>query len=89
DDDEAEDEDEDDSDDKGGNSASGEVEGSVSSLSGQCPSLSLVIKGVTVTTSAATKFDGITCSAIKAGTSLEVKGTRMGTTIAATKVERD
>ncbi|MEQ1573285.1 MAG: DUF5666 domain-containing protein [Vicinamibacterales bacterium] len=67
-----------------------ELSGAVSSLgAAACPSLSLVIKGVTVTTSAATKFDGITCGSIKVGTSIEVTGTRIGNTLAATKVEAD
>jgi hypothetical protein len=89
DDEDGEDEDQDGKDGKG-NGTADDIKGPVASLGvSACPSLSFVIKGVTVTTSATTKFDGIACSAIKEGTSLEVKGARTGNVIAATKVERD
>ena len=54
----------------------------------QCPVITFTIGGVTVNTTATTKFDGIACSAIKVGSSLEVKGTKTGTTMTATKVEK-
>lgn len=77
----------DESEDEGG---SDELKGSVTSLGATaCPNLSFAIKGVTVTTSMGTKFDGVSCGAIKVGTSLEVKGTKTGSALAATKVERN
>ncbi len=81
----------DDADEKASKDAkSDDLKGAVTSLgTSACPRTSFVIKGVTVTTSAATKFDGIACDAIKVGTSLEVTGTRSGSALTATKVERD
>jgi Domain of unknown function (DUF5666) len=92
-DDEDDDDEDEDKDDKKGSSSSKketELSGAVASLgTTACPTLTFVIKGTTVSTTATTKFDGLTCASIKVGTALEVKGTLTGTTLVATKVERD
>jgi hypothetical protein len=67
-----------------------EVKGAASALSGTCPSLTFTVQGTKVTTTANTKFDGITCARVQNGTIVEVKGQRQADgTIAAAKVELD
>jgi len=93
DDDDEDGEDEDaDGDHKGTTSSSGastsELKGTLSGLAGQCPTLTFSVQGVTVTTSSETKFSDVTCAGVKEGMSVEVKGSKTGTTLAATKVEK-
>lgn len=70
-----------------GGKAGGRLEGTIVTLTGTCPALTIVVKGITVTTSAATKFDDVACSALKAGMKVEVEGDLSGSMLAATKVE--
>jgi hypothetical protein len=51
-----------------------EFRGSVSSVSGGCPSLSLLVAGRAVTSGPATEFQGGACGDITKGVTLEVKG---------------
>lgn len=74
--------------DQPGGREGGRLEGVVgTTITGTCPALTFTVKGITVTTSASTKFDNIQCSAIKAGVKVEVEGDLTGNTLAATKVE--
>jgi len=67
-----------------------EIKGTVAGLSGTCPSVTFTVQGTKVTTTANTKFDGITCARVQNGTIVEVKGQRQADgTIAAAKVELD
>jgi uncharacterized protein DUF5666 len=62
-------------------------EGTVANVTGTCPALSMVIRGVHVTTSAETAFLDGTCSAIRNGTTLVVLGvTQDDGRVAATSV---
>jgi hypothetical protein len=74
--------------DQPGGKNGGRLEGLVgATVTGACPALTFTVKGITVTTSTATKFDNIACSAIKTGVKVEVEGDLTGNTLAATKVE--
>jgi hypothetical protein len=69
-----------------------ELKGTVSALSGTCPSLTFTIQNTKVVTSASTSFREVTCAAIAGGTVkvVEVKGTRRSDgSVAATRVERE
>lgn len=52
------------------------IEGVVASKSGTCPAITFMIGTTKVVADADTKFDGIACSAVLNGTSVEVNGTR-------------
>jgi len=52
-----------------------------------CPTLSFMIGSLKISVSATTRFEGGTCANIQPGAMLDVKGTKMGTTITATKIE--
>lgn len=67
----------------------GRLEGTITTLTGTCPALTLTVKGVTVTTSATTEFDDVACAALRVGMKVEVEGELSGNTLAATKVERE
>jgi Domain of unknown function (DUF5666) len=54
-----------------------EFEGTISVLSGTCPSLRLTVDENRVATSRDTVFEGVTCAALKSGQSVEVKGTTL------------
>ena len=69
-----------------------EVEGAVSDMVGTtgCPVLTFKVGTTTVTTSAATVFDGVLCTALANGALVEVKGaTQADGSILASKVEQD
>jgi hypothetical protein len=54
-----------------------EVKGAISSaIAGSCPSIAFSIGSTSVTTNASTRFDDASCSALKRGDSVEVKGAR-------------
>ena len=72
-----------------GGRAGGRVEGRITVVGGTCPALTLTVNNVTVTTSAATYFDGVTCASLAVGTRVEVEGDLQGTTLIATKIERE
>ena len=66
-----------------------DVEGTLGALSGSCPTLSSTVGSTKFTTSAATKFEGASCSAFKAGDRVELKGTKKADgSVAATKLEK-
>jgi len=52
-----------------------------------CPALSFMIGSVTISVTSATRFEGGGCADIKPGVMLEVKGTKVGTTVTASKIE--
>ena len=64
-----------------------EIEGSLGGLKGTCPSLQFSVNGFSVTTGAATTFEGGVCASLKSGDRVTVKGTRQADgSVAATKV---
>jgi hypothetical protein len=56
--------------------AMSEAQGGVRALGGSCPALSFTLNGTMVRTDASTSFDDISCSQIRNGTEVEVKGMR-------------
>ena len=67
-----------------------EVEGTVSALSGSCPSLTFMVGTTKVTTSASTQFKATLCSQVTNGVKAEVKGIGQADgSIAATRVAVD
>jgi len=66
-----------------------EVEGAVSALAGSCPSLTFRVASTPVATSAATRFDDVTCSALKNADKVRVEGTkRADGVLLATRLKR-
>lgn len=61
-------------------------DGKVDRVAGTCPALTMTVRGVAVTTDAATTFSGGSCSSIVAGTQVDVTGEYDGTSLAATAV---
>ena len=72
-----------------GGRAGGRIEGRIATRVGTCPTLTLTVNGVSVTTSATTEFDDVACTALAIGTLVEVEGEIVGTTLVATKIERE
>lgn len=65
-----------------------EIEGSAGGVKGTCPSLEFTVNGFSIATSGATTFEGGTCSALKSGMKVVVKGTRNADgSVAATRVK--
>jgi len=65
-----------------------EVEGTLGTIAGTCPAISSTAGTTKFTTTASTKFDDVTCGALKAGMKVEIKGSRNADgSITATKVE--
>ena len=64
-----------------------EIDGTVQSVSGSCPSLSMRVDSENVSTDSSTKFKGGSCGTIRAGVRVKVKGLRIGGTIKADEVE--
>ncbi|MEZ5290824.1 MAG: DUF5666 domain-containing protein [Vicinamibacterales bacterium] len=75
--------------DQPGGKPGGRVEGRIGTLTGTCPALTMVINGVSVMTTAATRFDHVSCASLKAGVKVEVEGDIAGGSLLATKVELD
>ena len=73
--------------DQPGGKPGGRLEGTIQTLGGTCPVLDLTVKGIPVKTSAATKFDHVACTALKAGTKVEVEGDVQSGILIATKIE--
>lgn len=67
----------------------GRLEGTISTLGGTCPALSLTVRGVAVTTTASTRFDDVRCSALAVGMRVEVEGALQDGVLVATKIERE
>lgn len=67
-----------------------EVKGTLGPVAGTCPSISSSAGTTKFTTSASTRFDDVACTALKAGSQVEVRGTRNADgSIAATRVKKD
>ena len=64
-----------------------EFTGSVSGFSGACPSLALNVGGSSVMTNASTEFKDGTCSEIKVGVMVEIKGMTSSGTVVASRVK--
>lgn len=75
--------------DQPGGRRGGRLEGTIGAITGACPALTLVVNGVSVTTTAATEFDDVACSALRAGLKIEVEGDLSGGVLLATKIDRD
>ena len=60
-----------------GDDEDAELKGTVSDLTGACPTLTFTMNGTTVKTNTATKFE-LACGRVANGTRIEVKGTRQG-----------
>jgi Domain of unknown function (DUF5666) len=75
--------------DHGGDGEEVDGEAPVTSLVAgtSCPSLSFMIGDFKIAVTSATVFERGTCADIKPGARLEVKGTKTGTSVAATKIE--
>jgi hypothetical protein len=66
-----------------------EISGSVGGLKGTCPVTSFGVNGFSVTTSATTLFEGGTCSSLKSGDKVTVKGLKQADgSVAATSVKK-
>ncbi len=66
------------------------VRGSVSAISGSCPSLSFTVAGSAIRTSASTSFVKLTCADLRAGDTVEVEGVRDSSgALNATKVQAE
>jgi hypothetical protein len=66
-----------------------EISGSVGGLKGTCPAMSFGVNGFSVTTSAATVFEGGACSSLKSGDKVTVKGLKQADgSVAATSVKK-
>jgi hypothetical protein len=61
-------------------------DGPVGSVTGTCPSLTMMVRGIAVVTDDATTFSGGTCASIGPGTHIDVTGDYDGTTVTATAV---
>jgi Domain of unknown function (DUF5666) len=65
-----------------------EIEGSLGGLQGSCPAIRFGVNGFSIVTSASTTFEDGTCSSLKNGAKVNVKGTKQGDgSIAATRVK--
>jgi hypothetical protein len=67
-----------------------ELRGPVAGLSGACPTLAFSVGAQTIVTTAATRFDNVTCETLQNGVPLKVRGAAQANgPFAATRVERD
>lgn len=71
------------------NRRGGRVEGSITTLGGTCPARTFTVAGVAVATTATTRFEGLTCASLAAGTRVEVEGAVLNGVLVAAKVERE
>jgi hypothetical protein len=66
-----------------------EIEGSLGGLTGTCPAISFNVNGFRIVASTSTEFKDVSCSALKSGDRVEVKGTRQANgSVNATRIER-
>jgi hypothetical protein len=63
-----------------------EGEGTVGTLTGTCPALTMVVNGISVMTTSQTTFEDGTCSDIRSGTRIRAKGTFQGGSLLASEV---
>jgi hypothetical protein len=76
--------------DENDDSGAGQLAGTISNKSGNCPTLTFTVQGSTVTTDGNTKFEDGQCSQIANGTKVEVEGTRQANnSVLAKNVEID
>jgi hypothetical protein len=61
-------------------------DGVVGQVTGSCPALTMSVRGVKVTTTAATTFTGGECADVRSGTEIDVTGEYDGSEVAATDV---
>ena len=67
-----------------------EIQGALGGLTGTCPTIGFTVNGLQVMTSSSTTFDGASCTSLKSGNKVEVKGTKQSNgAIAATSVKKD
>jgi Domain of unknown function (DUF5666)/Putative binding domain, N-terminal len=67
-----------------------QFEGSVSGLSGTCPALTFTVRGRTVRTNGSTDFRGGSCSALRNGDNVDVRGTTQPDgSVLASRVDRE
>ena len=62
-------------------------EGTISYVSGQCPTATMAISGYNVVTTAATTYVGGTCESLRPGARVAVSGVNQGTAVVAETVE--
>jgi hypothetical protein len=62
-------------------------DGKVDSVSGGCPTVTMMVRGYAVRTSATTTFSGGTCASIGSGTHVDVTGVADDTGVDATSVK--
>ncbi|MGE4065892.1 MAG: DUF5666 domain-containing protein [Vicinamibacterales bacterium] len=74
--------------DQPGHGPGGEVEGegTIGTITGACPSLTMVIRGMSVMTSGETAYVGGTCADLASGVTVEVRGTAAGNALMADEV---
>ena len=72
--------------DQPGRGGETEGEGTVGSLKGTCPTLTMVVNGISVMTTSQTTFEDGTCSSIQPGTRIRAKGTFQGGSLLASEV---
>lgn len=70
-----------------GGNPGGRIEGTIQTLGGTCPALTLTVKGIQVKTTSTTKFDRVACGTLAVGTKIEVEGDVQNGVLTATKVE--
>jgi hypothetical protein len=64
------------------------VDGSVKNLSGQCPSLTFTVDGVSIVTNASTDFKKGNCGQVETSRKVQVEGNRLSSgAVLATEVE--
>jgi hypothetical protein len=67
-----------------------DLKGVVAGLAGTCPTRSFTVAGTAIKTSAATRFEGVSCATLANGVRVEIEGTRQGDgSVLATKVAVD
>jgi len=62
-------------------------EGTVASVRGACPTLTMVVRGYAVTTSETTTYEGGSCSALRPGAKVVVTGVNQANALLAEKIE--
>jgi len=67
-----------------------QIEGAVGGLKGSCPAVTFGVNGFSIATSGSTTFEGGACSALKNGSKVTIKGTRLADgSVAATSVKQN
>jgi hypothetical protein len=67
-----------------------ELRGTLTNLTNACPDIHFTVQGTAVVASASTRFDKVSCSALKNDDRVEVKGTRQTDgSVSATRIKKD